>query len=174
MDNSIVRHRRAKAVVAIVLGLLVLSRHITGAPGPQVELLRSLYGSESSVVAAANNQAVLIDPSKVDCNLEGSIFKSKKIEEDKHVYKKYISPEKFLTHKQTPQLASQNYPSTSFTQFWLFSTLPQVIHANDPPMNKSKNTYSFNSVKQIGDRDYSYETQSCTDYRGVCINCIRS
>ena len=160
-------------VFIIFLGLLVLSRHITVAPGAQIEIFRSLVVNEAVEKQIESSQLPLIDPSQQDCGID-SLFMNKQTHfENKSAYKKYISPEKIFNYKSVPELAQSNYQSTSFSQFWLFSTLPQVIHANSPPHLTSPQTHSLNSPLPIGDRDYSYETKSCSDSRGVCINCIR-
>ena len=160
-------------IFIIFLGLLVLSRHITGAPGAQVEIFRNLVVNKAVEKQIERTQLPLIDPSQQDCGIHGSSINKQTHFENKSSYKKYVSPDKNLSYKQIPQLAENNYHSASFTQFWLFSTLPQVIHANDPPHFTSPQTHSVHSPLTIGDRDYLYETKSCTDNRGVCINCIR-
>ena len=160
-------------IFIIFLGLLVLSRHITGAPGAQVEIFRSLVVNKAVEKQIERSQLPLLDPSQQDCGIQGSSMNKQTHTENKSAYKKYVSPEKTLNYKPVPELALSNYQSSSFTQFWLFSSLPQVIHANSPPHITSPQTHSLNSPLTIGDRDYSYETKSCSDSRGVCINCIR-
>jgi len=168
-----VNWRIPKAVIGLFLVMTVLSRHITGAPGAQVELLRSLVSNETVESASDRSNLPLIDPRQEDCASSNSMVNHKNGDENKSIYKKYVSPDKYTTYREIQQVATQNYHSTSFTQFWIFSTLPQVIHSNDPPRNRAIDLYFFNSPKNIGDRDYLYETQSCSDNRGVCINCIR-
>jgi hypothetical protein len=168
-----VNWRIPKVIIAIFLGMLILSRHITGAPGAQVELLRSLVSSETVASASDRSNPPLIDPRQEVCASSNSMVNRKNGDENKSIYKKYISPDKYTTYREVQQVAAQNYHSTSFTQFWIFSTLPQVIHSNDPPRNRAIDLYFFNSPINIGDRDYLYETQSCSDNRWVCINCIR-
>mgnify|MGYP006275575167 CR=1 FL=1 len=161
------------SVFIILLGMLVLSRHITGVPGAQVEIFRTLVSNKAVEKLVDNSKIPLIDPSHQDCGSHTISINQQTNFENKSSYKKYVSPDKNVNYKQIPQLAENNYHSTSFTQFWLFSTLPQVIHANDPPHFTSPQIHSFISPLTIGDRDYLYETKSCTDNRGVCINCIR-
>jgi hypothetical protein len=168
-----VNWRIPKAMVAIFLGMLILSRHITGAPGAQVELLRSLVSNDTVESASDRSNPPLIDPRQEDCASLNSMVNHKNGDEHKSTYKKFVSTDKYSSYKEEVQVATQNYHSTSFTQFWIFSTLPQVIHSNDPPRNRAIDLYFFNSPTNIGDRDYLYETQSCSDNRWVCINCIR-
>jgi hypothetical protein len=168
-----VNWRIPKAVVAIFLGMLILSRHITGAPGADMELFRSLVGSETVEKSMERTNLLLIDPRQENCASSKTIMSHKSNEQNKNSYKKYVSTEKFTSYREIQQIATQNYQSTSFTQFWIFSTLPQVIHSNDPPRNRAIDLYFFNSPINIGDRDYLYETQSCSYNRGVCINCVR-
>ena len=162
-----------KATVAIFLGMLILSRHITGAPGAQVELLRSLASNETIKNFSDRSNLPLIDPRQEGCSSLYSILKHKNNQENKTFYKKYVLPDKYISSQKIQHLVTQNYQSTSFTQFWIFSTLPQVIHSNDPPRNRAVDLYFFTSPTNIGERDYLYETQTCSDNRGVCINCIR-
>ena len=165
--------RPLASAFVLLLGLLVLSRHITGVPGAQVEVFRTLINNKAVEKQIERTQVPLIDPTLQDCASHGSSLSQKTHVENKSSYKKFVSPEKTLDYRQIPQLAQSNYQSTSFTQFWLFSTLPEVIHANDPPYFTSPQNHSIHSPLTIGDRDYLYETKSCTDNRGVCINCIR-
>ena len=166
--------RRPITIVFILfLGLMVLSRHTTGVPGAQVEVFRSLVANKAVEKEIERSQLPLIDPTLQNCGSQSSSMAQKTNVENKSSYKKYVSPDKTLTYKQLPQLAQSNYQSSSFTQFWLFSTLPQVIHANDPPRFTSPQTPSVHSPISIGDRDYLYEAKDCSDNRGVCINCIR-
>ena len=160
-------------IFIIFLGLLVLSRHITGAPGAQVEIFRNLVVNKAVEKQIERTQLPLIDPSQQDCGIHGSSINKQTHFENKTSYKKYVSPEKILNYKSVPELAQSNYQSTSFSQFWLFSSLPQVIHAQSPPRITSPQTHSLNSPITTGDHDYSYKTKSCSDSRGVCINCIR-
>ena len=165
--------RRPITIVFILfLGLTVLSRHTTGVPGAQVEVFRSLVANKA-VEKEIERSKPLIDPTLQNCGSQSSSMAQKTNVENKSSYKKYVSPDKTLTYKQLPQLAQSNYQSSSFTQFWLFSTLPQVIHANDPPRFTSPQTPSVHSPISNGDRDYLYEVKDCSDNRGVCINCIR-
>ena len=157
----------------ILLGLLVLSRHITGAPGAQVEVFRNLINNKAVEAKIQEAPPLLIDPSIQDCSSDSFLFGQKTRVENKSSYKKYVSPEKTLDYKQIPQIAQSNYQSTAFSQFWLFATLPQVIHANDPPRITSPQTHSIHPPLTVGDRDYLYETKSCTDNRGVCVICVR-
>jgi len=168
-----VNWRIPKVAVAIFLGVLILSRHITGAPGADIELFRSLVGSETVEKSMERTNLLLIDPRQENCASSKSVMSHKSKDENKSSYKKYVSPEKFTSFQAIEHIAIQNYQSTSFTQFWIFSTLPQVIHSNDPPRNRAVDLYFFTSPTNIGERDYIYETQTCSDNRGVCINCIR-
>lgn len=168
-----VNWRIPKVAVAIFLGVLILSRHITGAPGADIELFRSLVGSETVEKSMERTNLLLIDPRQENCASSKSVMNHKSKDENKSSYKKYVSPEKFTSFQAIEHIATQNYQSTSFTQFWIFSTLPQVIHSNDPPRNRAVDLHFFTSPTNIGERDYLYETQTCSDNRGVCINCIR-
>ena len=166
--------RVPKAVVVIFLGMLILSRHITGAPGADIELFRSLIGSETFEKSMDRTNLLLIDPRQENCASSKSVMSHRSKDENRSSYKKYVSPEKFTSYQEIQQIARQNYQSKSFSQFWIFSTLPQVIHSNDPPRNRAVDLYFFTSPTNIGELDYLYETQTCSDNRGVCINCIRT
>ena len=168
-----------------LLALLILSRHITGVPGAQVEIFRSLVVnthlqnmhsiqfSTTSVHDLGSPELLTAKSSSAQCLQKTTSAKKDNSNEQKSTYKSYVSPDKIIFNYHLKNFTESNYQSTSFTQFWLFSTLPQVIHANSPPINTTPSPYPFNTPLTMGDRDNYYEAKSCSDNRGVCINCIR-
>lgn len=171
--------------VVIALTLLILSRHTTGVPSAQVEIFRNLVvntqthtsyktSPHSSFIKNSRSPELLaMSSTSAQCKKRSTTANRESGSAPKSTYKSYVSPEKTIYNPRLTVLNQSDYHSTSFTQFWIFSTLPQVIHANGPPSFTTPRLYSISTPISIGDRDNSYETKDCSDNRGVCINCIR-
>ena len=168
-----------------LLALLILSRHITGVPGAQVEIFRNLVVNThlqkihsiqfdtNSIHDLRSPELLAAKSSFAQCLQKSTSANKDSSNGQKSIYKNYVSPDKTINAARLTNFKKSNYQSTSFTQFWLFSNLPQVTHANGPPSNTTPSPYLFNTPLSMGERDNSYEAKSCSDNRGVCINCIR-
>ena len=141
---------------------------MTGAPGAQVEILKSLNHSKKVVQDSGKNAPI---NSEIKKSTSDSNLSQEKDVTNKSTYKKYISSDKSITNKTNLVFESPKELSSEFTQFWLFSNLPQVIHAQAPPVQPVKTLHSNSFTGKRG--NLRNENSKDSSFRGVCINCIR-
>ena len=157
--------------LALFFAFSILARQITGVPSAQVEILKSLHGvvglSEGVQQDSKNTPNHIAAPYEE----KSSSLSSTPIEDSKTTYKKYVFSDRVI---EKP-LASTHLPSYTlgikFQDLWLLSNLPQVIHAQAPPLMSIDRQITHPLTPNRGKLIYDEVFNSSS--RGVCINCIR-
>ena len=135
--------QNGKLLSILVFVLSILARGATGAPNAQVEVFNTNTGINAH--QAIPVEIPIYNASHDDTSLQKDLTKS-------HIksYKKYISPDRTSSFHsyQIPVEASSNLHK--FREIWIFSSLPQVIHSNAPPMTLGV-SYSMSHFIDIGE-----------------------
>ena len=132
-----------KLLSILVFVLSILARSATGAPNAQVEVFNAESGINAphSISVDTPSYSHLGDRASIQKDGTKSHIKS---------YKKYVSPDRTSSFHsyQIPVEASSNLHK--FREIWIFSSLPQVIHSNAPPMTTGV-SYSMSHFIDLGE-----------------------
>ena len=119
--------------LALFFAFSVLSRQITGVPGAQVEILKSLSNPVLQPQVSQQTLKGKVDGVKPIIEKLTLTLNEVPKEQVKTTYKKYVFSERSIENPTRHITLKEQRFSSNFTQHWLFANIPQVIHAQGPP-----------------------------------------